>query len=98
MPDNKKQSQQIKLKIDDENLKGKYANAMQVTHTKEEFILDFMNLFPPQGTVTARVIASPGHIKRIIAVLKENIAKYEAKHGKIKESAEPNPDVKYSIN
>jgi len=81
--------QQVQIKIDDKVLKGSYANAMQVAHTKEEFVLDFINLFPPQGVVTARVITSPGHLKRIIAALQDNIAKYETQYGRIEEAAAP---------
>jgi hypothetical protein len=72
------------------NLKGGvYANNLLITHTKEEFMMDFMVLAPPQGTVTARVITSPGHMKRIIKALQENLAKYEASFGKLTESDLP---------
>jgi hypothetical protein len=68
---------------------GAYANSMFVTHTKEEFILDFMMITPPVGTVTARVITSPGHMKRMVSVLTENLKKYEARFGKLTEAPEP---------
>ena len=48
------------VKITDDELKGRYSNLLRITHTREEFILDFINLVPPQGIVTARVVASPG--------------------------------------
>ena len=82
-------TQKIQVKASDEALKGSYANAMSVTHTKEEFILDFLSLFPPQGIINARVIMSPGHLKRVVAALADNLKKYEDKFGKIKESEEP---------
>ena len=68
---------------------GAYANNMFITHTREEFILDFMMISPPAGTVTARVITSPGHLKRIVAALADNLKKYESKFGKITQAAEP---------
>lgn len=80
---------QLQLKASDETLKGVYANVMQVQHSKEEFLLDFMNTFPPVATLNARVIISPGHMKRIVGALKENIERYEAAHGKIEEAAAP---------
>ena len=89
MADNNQQ-QQIQIKITDEILKGVYANTMQVLHTQEEFVVDFMNLFPPNGIVASRVILSPGHMKRIAAALQENIAKYEQAFGNIKQSDAPN--------
>lgn len=87
--ENAQNTQKIQIKASDEALKGSYANAMSVTHTKEEFILDFLSLFPPQGIINARVIMSPGHLKRVVAALADNLKKYEDKFGKIKESEEP---------
>ncbi len=84
--------QQINIKIDDTVLKGVYANAMGISHSKEEFILDFLNIYQWQrsGVVTTRVITSPGHIKRIQLALQENIKKYEEKFGKIEVAQAPN--------
>lgn len=80
---------QIQIKAQDEVLKGVYANNMQVGHTKEEFIFDFINLFPPQGMLTARIIMSPGHTKRVLKALAENVKKYESQFGKIEEAGAP---------
>ncbi len=79
------QSQQIQIKASDEDLKGKYSNNAQIMHTKEEFVLDFLNIFPPTGTLNSRVIISPSHFKRMIGAMKDNLKKYEDKFGKIKE-------------
>jgi len=85
------QQQKINIKIDDSVMKGSYANAMGISHSKEEFVLDFMNIYPWQraGIVTSRVITSPGHMKRIFKALEENIKKYEQKFGKIEEAKGP---------
>lgn len=73
-----------------ENLRGGvYSNNMVITHTKEEFILDFMMITPPVGSVTARVIISPGHMKRMVSAFRANLEKYESKFGKLTEAAEP---------
>jgi hypothetical protein len=73
-----------------DNLKGGvYSNVMQVVHTKEEFVLDFLMVAPPVGSLTARVIISPGHMKRMISALGQNINKYEEKFGKITAAEEP---------
>ena len=86
---------QIQIKIDDDTLKGSYANAMQVFHSKEEFILDFMNLSPHQkiGIVNSKIIMSPGHLKRVIAALQDNLSKYENQFGKIEEADAPNSEI-----
>jgi hypothetical protein len=77
------QGQNINIKIEDQILKGVYSNLMFVSHTKEEFILDFLNAFGPQGIAVAKIITSPGHIKRIAAALTDNIKRYEEQFGKI---------------
>jgi hypothetical protein len=65
------EEKKIQIKAKDETLQGKYANVLQVQHSKEEFVLDFMNIYPWQkmGVVTARVITGPGHMKRIYKAL-----------------------------
>jgi len=80
---------ELPVKIPEKVIGGVYANQMVIGHTREEFLLDFINLFPPQGVVTARVIVSPGHLKRMIGALAENLKKYERQHGEIAEAPVP---------
>ncbi len=80
---------EIKIKFTDDVLRGVYTNFMQVIHTKDEFVLDFANVFPPQGIMTSRVIISPGHLKRIVKALGENMKRYEEKFGPIEEAKGP---------
>src|SRR5262249_24901699 len=68
---------EIPIKIPESVLPGVYANQMVVRHSREEFILDFITLTPPEGVVTARVIVSPGHLKRMIEALSDNLQRYE---------------------
>ncbi|MCK5095594.1 MAG: DUF3467 domain-containing protein, partial [Spirochaetes bacterium] len=35
------------------------------------------------------IITSPGHMKRIISAMEENVKKYEGKFGKIRQADEP---------
>jgi hypothetical protein len=79
----------LNVKIGDDELKGRYSNLLRITHTREEFILDFINLAPPQGIVTARIVTSPGHLKRIIGALSANLERYEKTHGTVREAADP---------
>lgn len=89
-------SQPVNIKIDDDELKGRYTNLLRITHTSEEFILDFINLAPPQGVVTARLVTSPGHLKRIIGALQTNLQRYEETFGPI--VAAPDPGVGTKVN
>lgn len=85
--------QQLNIRVKDDDLKGAYSNAMQVSHSKEEFILDFFLTYPPEGVLSSRVIVSPGHFKNIIRALQENLGKYEEKFGKIAEVTGEQPSI-----
>jgi hypothetical protein len=45
----------------------------------------------PQGKLLSSVIVSPAHAKRILKALAENISRYEAQFGPIREAPDPNP-------
>ena len=62
-------SQKLSVRVPQKLLGGVYANQMMIRHTREEFFIDFVNRFPPESVVTARVIVSPGHLKRMIGAL-----------------------------
>ena len=88
------ETKQIKIKAKDEDLKGAFANIMRIFHTKEEFILDFFLVSPPEeGILTSRVVLTPGHIKRMGRALQENISKYEEQFGKIEEVGPPAGEI-----
>jgi hypothetical protein len=86
---NGQEPKEIKINFPEKIQGGVYSNNMVVTHTREEFILDFIMVAPPVGTVTARVIVSPGHIKRILEALRDNVSKYEKTFGTIQIAEEP---------
>jgi hypothetical protein len=74
---------EIQVTFPDHLKGGVYANNMSVAHTREEFVLDFLMVAPPAGSVTARIVLSPGHVKRVVSVLAENLRKYEEAFGAI---------------
>lgn len=89
---------QMQIKADEKELQGMYSNLMMIHHAAEEFTLNFIYVFPngTQGKLLGSMIVSPGHAKRIFRALGENIARYEAQFGPIKEgpeSANPVPNV-----
>ena len=88
-------SQQIQIKATDQALQGHYSNIMQVAHLQEEFILDFMNIYPFQnlGVLNARIIVSPGHLKRMVGALAENLKRYEEVFGKITTAEAPGEEL-----
>jgi hypothetical protein len=81
---------QMQIKADEKELQGLYSNLMMIHHNVEEFTLNFVYIFPngTQGKLLSSVIVSPGHAKRIWRALGENISRYEAQFGPIKEAPE----------
>lgn len=76
----------LQINIGDEMSRGRYSNNMMVTHSADEFILDWL-LNAPNGThLISRIIVSPPHLKKIINALKENLDKYENQFGSIRET------------
>ena len=90
------QPTQINIKADDAQLRGTYANAMQVTHTKDEVVFDFLSMIPPQAQLVSRVITSPSHAKQILVALDENLKKYEAQFGALTASPKPANDFGFT--
>ena len=88
MQDNKNPLNQVNIEISDEVGEGIYSNLAIITHSPAEFIIDFVKMMPgvPKAKVKSRIILTPQHAKRLYKALKENVAKYEAIHGEIKNS------------
>jgi hypothetical protein len=89
-------SMEIQVTFPDHLKGGVYSNNMAVTHTREEFVLDFLMVAPPAGSVTARIVLSPGHAKRVVAALKENLRKYEDAFGAIQVAEEPQGKIGFN--
>lgn len=75
---------QIPIGTGDEMSRGRYSNNMMVSHSPEEFLIDWM-LNSTSGThLVSRIIVSPGHMKRIVAALTDNLKKYENHFGPVR--------------
>jgi len=68
---------------------GGYASAMITSHTREEFVLDFIAGFIQPSRVVARVILNPAHVKRLAAAIRSNLEMYERNVGALPESPKP---------
>ena len=84
---------QVQIKADEKELVGQFSNLVMFHHSAEEFTLHFIYVFPnvPQGKLASSIIVSPAHAKRIWRALGENIGRYEAQYGPIREVPEPTP-------
>ena len=79
--------QQLNIEITEEVAEGSYANLAIITHSHAEFVMDFVNVMPgtPKSKVKSRIIFTPMHAKRFMRALQENIERYEAANGSIKD-------------
>lgn len=77
----------INIELKEDIAQGTYSNLAIITHSTSEFVVDFVRIMPgvPKAEVKSRVILTPEHAKRLMLALQDNIAKYEAVHGKIKD-------------
>ena len=86
MDDSKQKQQQLNIELSEEVAQGVYSNLAVITHSSSEFVVDFVRIMPgiPKANVKSRVILTPEHAKRLLHALQDNISKYEAVHGPIK--------------
>lgn len=82
-----KKQNQLNIELTEDIAQGIYSNLAIITHSSSEFVIDFVRVMPgiPKAKVKSRVVLTPEHAKRLMLALKDNIAKYEAIHGKIKD-------------
>lgn len=98
MEENKDQNQ-MNIEISEEVADGTYSNLAIISHSNQEFVLDFVRMMPnvPKAKVKSRIILSPSHAKRLMKALEENIKKYETQHGPIEEGGAPMPPINFNI-
>ena len=85
--DEQKNKGKINIELKEDVAQGIYSNLAIITHSTSEFVVDFVRVMPgvPKAEVKSRIILTPEHAKRLMMALQDNIAKFEAVHGKIKD-------------
>jgi len=78
------QPQQIQINTADEISRGRYSNLMLVSHSPDEFMLDWLLNSPNGPHLVSRIILSPSNVKRAIEALTINLKQYEDKFGNVK--------------
>ncbi|MFT4093441.1 MAG: DUF3467 domain-containing protein [Niabella sp.] len=84
---NQQEPNQLNIEISEETAEGTYANLAVITHSMAEFVIDFVNVMPgtPKSKVKSRIIFTPQHAKRFMKALIDNVQKFEAANGMIKD-------------
>lgn len=90
--ENMPQEQQLNIELTEEIADGTYANLAIITHSFAEFVIDFVNVMPnmPKAKVKSRVVMTPQHAKRLMRALVDNVKRFEAQHGQIKDGEAAN--------
>ncbi len=92
MDENTAVDQQLNIELSEEMADGLYANLAIINHSFAEFVMDFVNVMPniPKAKVKSRIVMTPHHAKRLMLALVDNIKRYEAANGMIKENGSAN--------
>ena len=87
MAEENQNQNQIDIELDENVAEGVYSNLAIISHSHSEFVVDFVRLLPgvPKAKVKSRIILTPGHAKRLIRALSDNINRYEDQFGEIDE-------------
>jgi uncharacterized protein DUF3467 len=88
---NNQQPGQINIELDEKTAEGTYSNLAIINHSASEFVLDFVCIMPgtPKAKVKSRIVLTPQHAKRLLKAMGENIHRFEAAHGEIKDTEQP---------
>lgn len=81
------QEGQINVELSEEIAEGEYANLAIINHSPSEFVVDFIRVMPgvPKAKVKSRIVLTPQHAKRLLKALGDNVGRYEAQHGEIRD-------------
>jgi hypothetical protein len=87
MSNNQQQGNQINIELPEDVAEGIYSNMAIITHSNQEFVLDFIRIAPnvPKAKVKSRIILTPEHAKRFMKALAENVKKFEQANGNIQD-------------
>ncbi|HEX9951772.1 MAG TPA: DUF3467 domain-containing protein [Rubricoccaceae bacterium] len=96
--DTQPQDGALQIELPEDIAEGVYTNLVMIAHNPEEVVLDFIRVLPgvPRARVKSRVVVTPGHAKRLLAALADNLSKYEAQYGEIGEP-HPQPQGMFTI-
>ncbi len=83
-----KDKNQLNIELTEEIADGIYSNLAIITHSSAEFVIDFIRVMPgvPKAKVKSRILMTPQHAKRLLKAIADNISKFEALHGDIKDN------------
>lgn len=87
----RQQEGKLNIELNEEIAEGIYSNLAIISHSNSEFVFDFIKVMPglPKAKVKSRIMMTPEHAKRLMRALQDNLAKFEAQHGGVKDAESP---------
>jgi hypothetical protein len=83
----------IEIKIDENIASGKFSNFTNISHSADEFVMDFIFIHPSPppgfGKMVSRILMTPAQSKRLLETLKQNLGEYESRFGEIRLESAP---------
>jgi len=81
----KTQISQIKVDIPEDSSIVHYANFAIVSHSPEEFVIDFATILPGKenARVVSRIIMTPKNFKNFVIAVNNNLKNYENQFGEV---------------
>lgn len=80
------------LKLPDDVVSGKYANAVMIGHTATEFSFDFITTFFPRSAVSCRVYLSAPNAPRFLDSLTHSYEQFQRRIAEKSAEPPPNPE------
>lgn len=79
------EKKELKIEIDPSVATGQYSNLAVISHSGQEFFVDFVTMAPnmPQAKVVSRIVMTPENTKNLLFALRDNVNKYEQTFGEI---------------
>lgn len=100
MANNQENKNQLQIQLKPEVADGKYSNLAMIGHSPNEFLIDFIFHAPgmAQAPVVSRIVMTPENAKNLMFALTDNVQKYEANFGEIKQKRNPGQGGNFSNN
>ena len=90
----------LSIDLRPEVARGVYSNLAIITHSRNEFVVDFAAMMPgmPKPEVGSRVVMTPENAKRLLMALQDNIQKFESQFGSINPDSGVQPKGTFNLN
>ena len=85
------EKKELKIELPAEVAAGKYSNLAVISHSAQEFFLDFVTVAPnmPQAKVQSRVVMTPENVKNLLFALRDNEATFGEIEHKVPKAGAP---------